>query len=277
MLKYSVLMSVYHKENPKWFDESLDSMVNQTIEPDQIVLVCDGPLTKDLEKVIHNYESKYNFIDLVRLETNQGLGNALNYGLANCTNNIVFRMDTDDISISSRCEKQLAEFEKNPNLIIVGSNVLEFGDGKETLKLVPETDSEIRKYSIRRSPFNHPSVAFKKSAVESVGGYKSLFLNEDYDLWMRLLNGIKGEAYNVQECLVHMRVNKDLYNRRGGWKYALAENKLQKNFYNCGYISLKDYILNSIIRFPVRLMPNKLRSFLYKNILRRKSENEFEK
>lgn len=270
--KYSVLMSVYYKENPRYLQESIDSMLNQTIKPDQIVMVKDGPLTNELEEVLNKYEMEFpNIFECVTLEENKGLGVALNIGLKRCRNNLVARMDTDDISKPYRCERQLNEFKMNKKLGIVGCTVEEFIEDKNKIvskRVLPEEHNEICKFATRRNPFNHPTVMFKKELIKAVGGYKELHFFEDYFLWIRMLH--KGiESKNIQEGLLLMRVNNELYSRRGGMNYFINSIRLRIIMYRMKFSSCKDLLIGVVGHGIVCLLPNRIRKKIYINLLRK--------
>lgn len=265
---FSVLLSIYKKENPIYFKECLDSLFSQTVLADEIIIVEDGPLTPELYSIIESYKSKYPVIKTIILPHNVGLGKALNEGLKHCTYNLVARMDTDDIAKPTRFEKQIKLFKKNPQIDICSSWIEEFETTTNnilTIKKVPETHQEIQKYAKHRSPINHPAVMYKKEKVLMVGGYDGF--PEDYRLWIKMLMN-KAVFYNIQESLLYFRFSQDMIKRRGGWKYAIDDIKSQNDFYKMGFITLKDYIYNICIRLFVRLIPNKIRSFIYKKILR---------
>lgn len=266
-MKYSVLMSVYIKDNPKWLKEALDSIKNQTIKPFEFVIVKDGPLTDDLNKVIDDLEKEYN-TKVIALKENVGLGKALNTGINHCSNELIARMDADDISNKMRIEKQMKIFENNPDICIVGTQVSEFIDEVEnvvTNNYFPVSHDEIVKYAHSRNPFSHSSILFKKSKVIKAGNYQDAYLCEDYDLWIRMiLNDYK--CANCDEILHYVRVNKDFYKRRGGIKYVKSINNLMAKY---SFFTKKDYISNMLVRTTVYLMPNSLREFVYKNILRK--------
>lgn len=270
-MAYSVLMSVYYKEDAKSFWESIRSIYNQTIPTDDFVLVCDGPLGVELDKVICDARSLFKErIHIIRLKSNHGLGYALNIGLKKCKNELVARMDSDDISMANRCEKQLSIFEDDPRVDIVSGYVQEFdrtpGD-MNTIRTVSETSEQIQKFAKKRNPFNHPCVMYKKSRVMAAGGYRQLYMLEDYYLWIRML--IKGmNGYNIQTPILYMRVGNGMYRRRSGWKYARAQVWLFKYMYKNNYIDRFEYISSSMIRLCGSMIPNVLRKLIYKLILR---------
>ncbi|CAM4271904.1 amylovoran biosynthesis protein AmsE [Streptococcus penaeicida] len=268
--KYSVLMSVYIKENPEFLKEALDSIFNQTVLTDDLVLVCDGPLTNDLEEVIKNFKNKFcDIINVIRLEKNMGLGFALNEGLKSCKNELVARMDTDDISLPNRCELQLKKFEKNKSLALISGKILEFQDKQDVItgsRVVPLTNSDIINFSKRRNPFNHPAVMFKKSVVEAVGGYDEKYhLFEDYYLWVRILNE-KYFVENIGNPLLLMRTPSDLYLRRGGYSYARDLLKFNIWMKSIGWISSFDFILSALPHAIVCILPNFVRKIIYQRL-----------
>lgn len=272
MAYFSVLMSVYNKEHPEYLEESLNSILNQTVKPNQIVIVKDGPLTEELESVLNSFiDRESELYTIVPLEENRGLGLALREGLLHCDYEMVARMDSDDIARKDRFELQLEEFEKDPNLDICGSHVLEFEgmiDNVVAKRTVPLTDVEIKKYQKRRDGFNHPTVMFKKSKVLEVGNYQDCPLMEDTLLWVNmLLRGAK--AKNIDDYLLYFRVGKDMFERRGGWKYYKKYKQGRKMVYQTGYISWWDYQYTLLVQLVVALMPNKLRGFIFKKLLHR--------
>ena len=270
MEKYSLLLSVYHRERSEYLELSLRSVFNQTVVPTEVVLVKDGPLTKELDAVISEYSSKYSVLKVFTLPQNQGLGKALNEGLKHCSYDLVARMDTDDIAKPNRFEKQLEVFKNHPKIDIVSSWIDEFEGNINhitSIRKVPEFHREIYKYAKKRCPINHPAVMFRKSAVLAAGGYKHFPLFEDYYLWVRMLmNGAK--FYNIQESLLYFRTSIDMFKRRGGWNYAINEYKLQKEFKNIGFINNIDFFYNISVRFISRILPNRLRTIFYKTMLR---------
>ena len=191
---YSVLMSVYFKEKKDWLIQSIESMLNQTVLTDDFVLVKDGKLTDELNETISEYCEKYpDIFHIIELEKNVGLGPALAIGVKACKNELIARMDSDDISIKERCEKQLKKFQEDPELDLIGSSIAEFIDttnNVQAYRVLPESDEEIKKFIKRRNPFGHPSVMFKKSKLLEAGNYRSYYLCEDYDMWIRMVESI---------------------------------------------------------------------------------------
>lgn len=275
MEKYSVLMSVYKNDKADWLEISILSMINQTIEPDEIILMIDGPIPSELEEKINEMTDAYKVIKVYKNEKNLGLGLTMQKGLSLCKNEIVARMDSDDYSKPDRIEKEIIMMKEN-DLDLVGSQADEFIDNIDnviSIHNVPVGETDIIKYSKQRNPFCHPSVIFKKSKVLESGDYQDMKLCEDYYLWIRMiLNNCKID--NHPESLIRMRVSKDLYARRGGYKYFKNQKKLFKYMKDMNYIGTCTYIKILITRFVVQvLMPNKLRQKFYEKKLRKNSLN----
>ena len=262
------MMSVYQKDNPIWLKESLESILNQTRKPNEVVVVCDGPLTKDLEEVLAQYTGR---IILHRLSKNCGLGEALRQGVEKCSFPLIARMDADDISLPNRFEKQIAYFEKHPDTAVLGGCIQEI-DGKTrkpvAIRKVPVTDTEIKNFIKTRSPFNHMTVIYKKSAVLDTGNYQPFHLMEDYYLWARM--AAKGyKMANLPDILLNARVDAAMYGRRGGYKYFKSNYAMSKKLRELGLISLPTFLFNTAVRFCVQvLMPNCVRGFFYRKVLR---------
>lgn len=274
MEKFSVAMCVYGKDNSIWFDRAIKSVtVDQTVKPNELVLVVDGPIPNDIENVIIKYNEilSNNNINLkvVRFQENQGHGNARRASIANSSYNLIALMDADDISVKDRFEKQLIAFTSDYD--VCGGNISEFIDDESNIvsyRIVPNNDSEIKKYAKSRCPMNQMTVMFKKEMYDKSGGYIDWYQDEDYYLWLRMIkNGAK--FYNNGIVMVNVRVGKDMYMRRGGYKYYKSEKKLQKYMLNEKFISYPRYIMNCFKRFIVQvLMPNKLRGFIFKKFAR---------
>lgn len=269
--KFSVSMCVYGRDNPEWFKTAVNSILNQTKKPDEVVLVVDGPVPEALDIIIRRFEGNPIF-KVIRLPENKGHGEARRVGLNNCTYEFVALMDADDISAEDRFEKQLAVFEKNPELSIVGGNITEFVGEPENIvgaRVVKQTDSDIKDDMKKRCPMNQVSVMFRKSHVDKVGGYIDWFCEEDTYLWLRLfLDGAK--FANLPDYLVNVRVGKEMYQRRGGKKYFMSEAKLQKYMLDNKIISFPTFMVNVGERLVVQiLLPNKLRSWVFKKFARK--------
>ena len=273
--KYSVLMSVYYKENPEYLTQAIESIQAQTFPTDDFVLVCDGSLSEELDAVIDVKQHEMGqILNVVRLAKNVGLGNALNEGIRHCRHELVARMDSDDIAYPNRCEKQITVFNIHPEVSICSGVVEEFTtdpDTVDTRRVPPETNAEIVEFAKKRNPFNHPCVMYKKAAVEAVGSYQDFYLLEDYYLWLRMLMaGYQG--YNIQEPLLHMRAGSDMYLRRAGWKYAKTQVRLFKFMKSQGFIGEEQYIKSCVIRSGSALAPNWLRKFMFEKMLRKREK-----
>ena len=269
---YCVLMSVYYKEKPEFLRESIESMLNQTVPLEQFVLVCDGPLTNGLDAVVLEYEqTQSQLFTIVRLEENLGIGGAAQAGFVKCRNELIAKMDSDDIARPYRCQTQLCHIMQNPELSILGGCLSEFIDNQDNpaaIRRVPKTHSEIIGFSRKRNPFNNQTVIFRKSAVEAVGGYSPLKRVEDYDLYMRMLhNGAMAE--NLEDILVDYRLDENAYRRRGNWLNVSSVNKIIWGFYRAGYISFIDFTLTFFGHLFLWICPNILLDFIYKRLLRR--------
>lgn len=271
-LNFSVAISVYKNDNAEYFDRALSSITEeQTVTPDEIVLVVDGPVGEDIDAVIEKYSTKYGIFKVVRLEKNGGLGNALRIAVENCTYEIVARMDSDDVAIPTRFEEQL-RFMRENDVDIVGGHISEFVEDEKNLvsrRDVPLTDEDIKAKMKSRCAFNHMTVMFKKSAVLSAGGYLDWHYNEDYYLWLRML--LAGCRFaNLDRVLVNVRVGEEMYQRRGGMKYFKSEARLQSFMLKNKIITLPRYAINVAKRLIVQvLLPNKLRGWVFKKFARK--------
>ena len=273
MEKYSVLMSLYYKEKPEFLKQAIRSMIDQTIKPDEIVIVYDGKLTPELYQTMDEFINKFpGLFTIIKNKKNMGLGLSLNRGLEVCRNEFIARMDTDDISLLDRCEKQLNLFKKNSNLDICSGYIDEFigepGNIVST-RCVPKNNEEIYEYIKKRCPINHVAAMFKKKSVINAGGYLDCFWNEDYYLWIRMYEK-KAIFANIDNPLVLVRIGKEMYQRRGGKKYFKSEIFLQNYMLKKKIINYHTYILNIIKRFIVQiLLPSKIRGIVFRKYARR--------
>lgn len=268
--KFSVLMSLYIKEKPEYFRACMESILEQTVLPEEIVIVKDGPLTAELEAVLEEYEQKNPALyTIVPLETNRGLGLALAEGILHCRNELVARMDTDDICRKDRFALQLKAFEEDPELDVCGSHIVEFETNPSEIvacRNVPLTDAEIKEYQKRRDGVNHVTVMFKKSSVLKAGNYQSCMLMEDTYLWINMI--VAGAKFmNIDDNLVYVRIGQDMFERRGGFSYFLKYREGRKKVRETGYISNWDYYYTLLVQLVVALIPNKVRGWVFKKLL----------
>ena len=271
--KFSVITSVYKNDKPEYVRVALDSMlVNQTIKPAEIVLVQDGPVPAELSSLLNEYECKYaGVMNIIRLEKNGGLGNALQLGTKAAKYDLVARMDSDDICLPNRFETQLAYMEQHQDCDIVGGQMTEFiGEPTNIVgkRIVPLSDNDIKEYMKSRCALNHVTVMFRKNAVLKAGNYQDWFWNEDYYLWVRMW--LKECAFgNVSDTLVNVRSGADQYARRGGMKYFKSEKGIQRYMLDNHLINGVGYIVNVTKRMIVQvLLPNKIRGWVFRTFAR---------
>ena len=270
---YSVLMSVYYKEQPEYLRQAINSMMNQTIRTDDFVLICDGPLTPELDQVINIFKKNYpRLFHVVRLEKNVGLGKALNLGVRECKNELIARMDSDDISVIDRCESQIKLFVENPSLDICSGSIAEFEKDIQNItgiRKLPSQNEALKKYAKKRNPINHMAVMFQKKAVLSAGNYQDLAGAEDYYLWIRMM--MMGSVFaNSDKILVYARTDNGMILRRGGLRYIKNIFKLQLILKKMKFITTYEYINNCLIRCGIALLPPRIRQCFYANRLRSK-------
>ena len=274
MEKFSVCTSIYKNDKPEFVRLALDSMlVNQSVKPNEIVLVQDGPVPYDLSRLLLEYKDKYgDILNVIKLEKNGGLGNALKLGVENAKYDICARMDSDDICLPERFDKQLAYLEAHPECDIVGGQMTEFIDTPENIvgrREVPLTNEEIYQYMKSRCALNHVTVMFRKEAVLRAGNYKDWFWNEDYYLWVRMMM-VGCKFANIPDVAVNVRSGADQYARRGGKKYFDSEIGIKKLMLEKGMISRKEYIINYMQRFIIQLLlPNSVRGWVFRTFARK--------
>ena len=280
MEAYSVLMSVYSKVDPQHFREAVQSMMEQSVLTNDFVLVCDGPLTVEQEQVLEDFCEKYpGLFHVVRLPENLGIGPAAAAGLEKCKNDLVAKMDSDDIAVHNRCQLQLELFEKDPELIVAGGVIEEFDKDPNkpfAIRAVPETNEEIRRFARRRQPFNNVSVMYRRSAVLAVGGYRHYRRCEDYDMYVRLLHaGYK--AGNLSQVLVKVRVNNGALSRRSSWPSAAGCIRSRWYAFRIGYSSLWDFLYCAIGQLVVCISPVWLQQYIYRKMFREKCNTDVER
>ncbi len=272
MEKYSVLMTIYKKDKEDYFALALDSMLNQTYKPDEIVLVKDGEITAELQKIIDERTELGVPIVQVQLPQNLGLGLALNEGIKVVKNDLIARMDSDDYSMPERCELQVAEFERHPDLDIIGSPVLEFVGTIDNIigeRNVPITNEAIYKFAKRRDPFNHPTVMYRKNAVQSVGGYSDYRKNQDTDLWIKMLLN-NAVCMNLTTPVFRFRFDEGTLKKRKTWLNTKLLIDIRLNAWKKGFCSFGDFLIVLIGQLSIYILPTCFQKIIYKKILRKR-------
>lgn len=270
-MKFSVLLSVYKKEEPEYLKQSLESIIDQTRKPDQIVIVKDGKLTQELDSIIKYYYDKYpKIIKIYGYEENRGLGYALQKGVQQCDYEYIARMDSDDIAIKERFEIQMNYLENHSDIDILGGYVQEYDEKMQTkiaIRKVPLSNGEIYKKIGRQCPFNHSTVILKKTAVIQAGNYEPQPI-EDYRLWIQMcLN--KCKMANISEVLVNFRTSKKMYQRRSGLKYLHEVKKVEKLLLKYKFINFYQYIENVALRTILAIIPSEIKKYVCPKIVRK--------
>ena len=274
---FSVLLSTYEGDSATELSAAIESVVEQTVAPSEIVLVEDGPLSEDLRACVDEWlDARPELFVVHRLQTNRGLGRALREGVRACSNDVIARMDSDDVCVDTRFETQLRYLDRHPDVDAVGGYMAEFdeapdadaaGDGGRRVRTVPIDPAAVRRTAKFRSPINHPTVMYRKEAVLSAGNYRSLRSMQDYDLWVRML--VDGATItNLPEVLVQTRAGDELYTRRGGLEDARIDYRLCRDFLRIGFIGYPTFALNLAARLLVRALPNGVRATIYRRLLR---------
>lgn len=272
----SILLSLYHKENPLALEQCFQSIwKDQTIQPNEIVLVLDGPIGDELTQCVEKWQQIIGQpLQVIPLSQNIGLGKALNEGLKHCSNEWVFRMDTDDICKPDRFEKQIQFIQHNPNVVLFGGQILEFDqvpNDSKVIKSVPTNNQDIKEFAQKRCPFNHMTVAYKKSVITELGGYQHHLFMEDYNLWLRVIG--KGyEVANLSDVILYARVGNGMHARRKGFEYIKSEKQLLNLKKE---LKLQNPIHANIlflIRSTFRLLPSSMLGKVYNTFLRKKVE-----
>lgn len=271
---FAVLMAVYGKDDPQLFRHALQSVFDNSLLPNEIWIVVDGPLSLELEVVLGQFEqdAPAQMMHVLRLPVNLGLAHALNEGIAAISLPWIVRADADDINLACRFESQAALLQQMPELDLQSAPILEVTrDGTPiALRAVPLTETEIRRFAKYRNPFNHMSVAFRREMALAVGGYPLVHLKEDYALWCRML-AAGARVANLSEVLVHATAGMGMYRRRGGWKYAAAEWNMQHILVECRLKNRLQAIRDGVLRATIFLMPSSIRGWIYLKKLRAKA------
>ena len=274
--KFSVLMTVYNAEKPEYLNSALNSIENQTLVPDEIVIVKDGKLNDALELVLSKHKNRFmNIYKIISLEKNCGRGYDSKIGVSHITNDWFARMDSDDISLKNRFELQMLAINKYkriyPNLAVVGGQLNEFVCDESNIvghRNVPLNWDRIKQFAAYRSPVNNPTVMIKTSAIKQVGGYSKLNTMEDYDLWVRFIIS-DFEIINIPDVIVNMRVN-NMYSKRGGFRYLYQYMCMKRKWRKLGLGNLKTEILSDFYMTLSVIMPTWSRKIIYQKLLHRK-------
>jgi glycosyltransferase involved in cell wall biosynthesis len=265
----SVLMPVYHKESPVHLRQSLDSLAAQTVPADEVVIVEDGPLGEPLDAIIAAYKKNLSIVSL-RLPVHVGLGAALRAGLYICRGEYVARMDADDICVPDRFERQMNFLECNREVDVVGSAIAEFEQdcsAPRAIRLLPAAGPALLRFAKSRTPMNHVTVVFRKASVVAAGNYESCHGFEDYHLWARMLT-LGYRLHNMKDILVYARCGNGMQGRRGGLAYLKGEIEFQSFLRKMGLLDASGSIWNILMRGPIRLAPDSVRSLCYSLFLR---------
>ena len=273
--EFSLSMSVYRNDNPEHFRIAVESVtIHQTLSPSEMILVVDGPVPVNIDKVINELQKEITIpFNLIRLPRNLGHAGARQTGLKAAKYEYVAIMDSDDISLPDRFEKQMHFFEQHPNVDVLGGQIAEFIDDQKNIvgeRIVPESDEDIKIYMKSRCPMNLVTVIGKTESIQKVGGYIDWYCEEDYYLWIRMMLA-NCKFANIPDILVNVRVGKEMYSRRGGCRYFKSEAKLQKLMFHKHIISFPRFIFNVFARLAVQvLMPNSVRGFIFQKLFRKK-------
>lgn len=271
--EFSVLIPVYVKENPVFLESSLRSILDdQTVRPNEVVIVEDGPVTNELDAVLSAFEKRYpEIFKRYKLEKNQGMGIAMNHGLERATREWVARMDSDDVAVPQRFERQLEFLKMNPTIDVLGSSIEEFekepGDLQRYRKL-PETHEEIVKLMKFRNPINHMTVFYRRELAIKAGGYWLERYFEDYNLWYEMWKA-GARLHNLQDNLVRVRIGNNMVKRRSGYGYFEIEKIFLRKFRKEGFITAKEYLYLTSVKFLLRILPTPLLEQFYKYFLRK--------
>ncbi len=274
-MKFSILMAVWSGERPAHLEACLESLAAQTLPADEIVIVKDGPLGEGLEGVLRSWERKAP-LNLLALERNEGLGEALRRGVERCRFDVIARMDTDDIALPRRFELQMRYLASHTEVDVVGGQIREFDLHPATARMerrVPGEHEAIGAMARRRNPMNHMTATFRREAVLAAGNYQSFHGFEDYELWVRMLRS-GAHFHNLDEVVVLTRCGSAMQQRRGGWAYLKREAGLMWEFRRMGFLTTGEAVRNVAWRAPARLAPASWRRRLYHRFLRSRGSGE---
>lgn len=264
-------MALYDGETPENLQLAIDSMLAQTLQADEIIVVNDGTLTPELDSVLSDYKAINSSITIIENDTKIGVAAAWNAGVQHAQTAYVARMDSDDICVPERLEIQKSFIDENPEVDVLGGYISEFNNVEDAgnvdcmVRQVPLSTDQIAEALTTRNPMNHVTVVFKKSVWEKVGGYEFVKNHVDWWFWARLLNN-SAVFRNIPKILVYVRQDDRQIRRRGGFEYFLTEIHFNNLLRKQNGLSIFKVFKNLAIRLPFRVMPFQLRSRLYKLI-----------
>lgn len=266
MVDVSVLISVYRKDSPIFFEYCLASF--DDLEPCsfEIILVEDGDVTTELREVISRF-SQLLPIKSLKLQTNSGLANALNEGLKLCTGDYVARMDADDILLPDRLSCQTEFMRNNLDVDLCGAWAIEIDENNSSgeVRKMP-TDHDAIVDSLWSNPFIHPAVMFKREKLLQIGGYDaSLRRRQDYELWFRCAkNGFK--FANIPKPLILYRFVAGTHKKQ---TIGLAWEQAMIGFKGASLLRMPIWKrLACFVPFFRSLLPTKLQHWLYVTLKR---------
>jgi glycosyltransferase involved in cell wall biosynthesis len=267
---FTVVMSVYDADSPMLFQRAVDSVLNQTVKPTEIIIVADGPVGDEIHEILKKL-SVNDIIKVLKMDKNRGLAFARNLAIRESSNELIAVMDSDDVCVQDRFEFQIQEF-FDENTDVIGGWIEEFnvypGD-QDLIRKTPIDYESIYRIGKWRNPINHVTLMFKKSSYEKVGGYSELLANEDWEMIARMLaNGLV--VRNIPKVLVHVRGGGDMVKRRRSSRQYWGEMRAFKLMYKCNYLGLTHFITSVSLRTLIRILPLSFTAYLYSNILRKK-------
>lgn len=268
---FTVLMAVYKGDDVALFERAVDSVYSNTLLPDAFVLVVDGPIPSRLDGAIHKLQKQYGF-EVLQMPENVGLANALNAGLRRVRTEWVVRADADDYNVPDRFQLQARVVSRTHDAVdVLGGAIQEVEPSgrKLAVRRTVESHADIVRYAAYRNPFNHMTVAYKTDLALRCGGYPCIHLKEDYALWAKMLAS-GARASNLANILVWATAGKEMYRRRGGMRYALAEIELQAHLVRVGLKSPILAFIHGLGRAQVFLLPSMVRGWIYQRVLRAK-------
>lgn len=269
---FAVLMALYIRDDPRLFEMAVDSVFSNTLLPTQFLIVADGPLSAGLTQSLQILRDRHgDRIEQLHLPVNMGLANALNAGLNQLNVPWVVRADSDDFNLPNRFSTLAGLLRSQPQLELMSSAILEVdkSGGPIAVRQVPESEAQILQFVKTRNPFNHMAVAYRRETVLACGGYPKVYLKEDYALWCHML-ARQVRVANTKEILVHATAGRDMYRRRGGWRYAKAEWTMQRVLVSCGLKGRWKACIDGVLRATVFLAPAFLRAKVYEVLLRKR-------